>query len=94
MQEIPALELAECWQIGNRLVQRSGRGSRDGVGEIEGLDLNASVEELTRRVSSRVVQVLVTGYGPIDQRSRGGETGLVIGRGLDGPTVVVAGNWK
>lgn len=27
-----------------------------------------------------VVQVLVTGYGPVDERSRGGETGLVIGR--------------
>ena len=43
-------------------------------------DLNASVEELTRRVSSSVVQVLVTGYGPIDDRNRGGETGMVIGR--------------
>ena len=27
-----------------------------------------------------VVQVLVTGYGPVDERTRGGETGLVIGR--------------
>lgn len=43
-------------------------------------DLSASVEELTRRVSTSVVQVLVTGYGPVDERSRGGETGLVIGR--------------
>jgi serine protease Do len=43
-------------------------------------DLNASVEELTSRVSMSVVQVLVTGYGPVDERSRGGETGLVIGR--------------
>jgi serine protease Do len=44
-------------------------------------DLNASVEELTTRVSTSVVQVLVTGYGPVDERSRGGETtGLVIGR--------------
>jgi serine protease Do len=43
-------------------------------------DLNASVEELTTRVSVSVVQVLVTGYGPVDEPSRGGETGLVIGR--------------
>ena len=42
-------------------------------------DFSASVEELTGRVSSSVVQVLVTGYGPVDERSRG-ETGLVIGR--------------
>ncbi len=43
-------------------------------------DLSASVEELTTRVSGSVVQVLVTGYGAVDERSRGGETGLVIGR--------------
>ena len=43
-------------------------------------DLNASVEELTARVSTSVVQVLVTGYGAVDGRARGGETGLVIGR--------------
>ncbi len=42
--------------------------------------LSASVEELTTRVSLSVVQVLVTGYGPVDERARGGETGLVIGR--------------
>ena len=29
--------------------------------------LNASVEELTARVSLSVVQVLVTGYGPVDE---------------------------
>ena len=43
-------------------------------------ELNASVEELTARVSLSVVQVLVTGYGPIDEPTHGGETGLVIGR--------------
>ena len=42
-------------------------------------DLNASVEDLTTRVSMSVVQVLVTGYGPVDERQRG-ETGLAIGR--------------
>jgi serine protease Do len=42
-------------------------------------DFSASVEELSGRVSPSVVQVLVTGYGPVDERSRG-ETGLVIGR--------------
>jgi len=43
-------------------------------------DLNASVEALTAHVSASVVQVLVTGYGAVDEHSRGGETGLVIGR--------------
>jgi serine protease Do len=43
-------------------------------------DLSASVESLTRRVSLSVVQIVVTGYGPVDERSRDGETGLVIGR--------------
>jgi serine protease Do len=43
-------------------------------------DLNRSVEELTTKVSTSVVQVVVTGYGPVDDRPRGGETGLVIGR--------------
>jgi len=42
-------------------------------------DFSASVEALTGRVSPSVVQVLVTGYGPVDERARG-ETGLVIGR--------------
>jgi serine protease Do len=43
-------------------------------------DFNASVEDLTSRVSLSVVQVLVTGYGPVDERARAGEAGLVIGR--------------
>jgi serine protease Do len=43
-------------------------------------ELNASVEELTTRVSTSVVQVLVTGYGAVDERAHGGERGPVIGR--------------
>jgi serine protease Do len=43
-------------------------------------DLNASVEALASQVSMSVVQVLVTGYGAIDERGHGGETGLMIGR--------------
>jgi serine protease Do len=42
-------------------------------------ELNASLEELTSRVSMSVVQVLVTGYGPVDERTSA-ETGPVIGR--------------
>ena len=42
-------------------------------------EFSASVEELAGRVSPSVVQVVVTGYGPVDERSRG-ETGMVIGR--------------
>src|SRR5258705_3807843 len=43
-------------------------------------DLSASVEELTRRVSTSVVQVLVTGYGLVDETSQGRAAGLVVGR--------------
>ena len=43
-------------------------------------DLSASVEALTRRVSASVVQVQVTGYGPVGDPSHGDEAGLVIGR--------------
>jgi serine protease Do len=43
-------------------------------------DLSSSVESLTKRVSPSVVQIVVTGYGAVDERSRDGETGLVIGR--------------
>ena len=42
-------------------------------------DLNASVESLTTRVSASVVQVQVTGYGPIGASANGGDTGVVIG---------------
>jgi serine protease Do len=41
-------------------------------------DLNASVEDLTARVAASVVQVMVTGYGPVDDRSNG-DTGMMIG---------------
>jgi serine protease Do len=41
---------------------------------------NESIEALSAHVSPSVVQVLVTGYGPVDDRSRGVESGLVIGR--------------
>ena len=43
-------------------------------------DLNTSVQALAARVSPSVVQVLVTGYGPVDGAARRGESGLVIGR--------------
>jgi serine protease Do len=40
--------------------------------------LNESVDSLIRKVSPSVVQILVTGYGPIEQEH--GSTGAVIGR--------------
>ncbi|MBZ5558940.1 MAG: trypsin-like peptidase domain-containing protein [Acidobacteriia bacterium] len=42
-------------------------------------DLSAAVETLSRDVSPSVVQVLVTGYGPVEERDRS-QAGLVIGR--------------
>ena len=43
-------------------------------------DLSASMESLTKRVSLSVVQIQVTGYGPVDERTRDEDAGLVIGR--------------
>ncbi|MEP7310452.1 MAG: trypsin-like peptidase domain-containing protein [Acidobacteriota bacterium] len=42
-------------------------------------ELSASVERLTKQVSQSVVQVQVTGYGPVDSHDTG-ETNLVLGR--------------
>jgi serine protease Do len=41
--------------------------------------LNESVDALIRKVSPSVVQILVTGYGPLEE-SKSGNTGVVIGR--------------
>jgi serine protease Do len=41
--------------------------------------LNESVDALIRKVSPSVVQILVTGYGPLEESQRG-NTGVVIGR--------------
>ena len=43
-------------------------------------DPNALIAALTERVSASVVQVLVTSYGPVQQRSDRADTDLVIGR--------------
>jgi serine protease Do len=43
-------------------------------------DLSASVEALTTRVSRSVVQVTVTGYGPVNERTLDGDAGVVIAR--------------
>ncbi len=43
-------------------------------------ELNASVEDLATLVSASVVQVVVTGYGRIEERARDGQAGPVIGR--------------
>jgi serine protease Do len=42
-------------------------------------DLNTAIGALTTTVTPSVVQILVSGYRPVDEAS-GGETGLVIGR--------------
>jgi serine protease Do len=41
--------------------------------------LNESVDALIRKVSPSVVQILVTGYGPLEE-TKSGNTGVVIGR--------------
>jgi serine protease Do len=42
--------------------------------------LNESVDALINRVSPSVVQILVTGYGPVDSSTEHGSTALTIGR--------------
>ena len=68
--------LALCWfSVGECLAQSEVNGqSPDALHQ-----LSASVEELVRRVSPSVVQVLATGYGAT-QGGDSGETALVIGR--------------
>jgi serine protease Do len=49
-------------------------------GQMEELrKLNSSVDALIRKVSPSVVQILVTGYGPLEESEKG-NTGVVIGR--------------
>jgi hypothetical protein len=38
--------------------------------------LNSAIEQLTARISPAVVQILVTGYGPLEESSRG-QTALI-----------------
>ncbi len=68
--------LALCWfSVKECLAQSEANSqSQDALHQ-----LSASVEELVRRVSPSVVQVLATGYGAT-QGGDGGETALVIGR--------------
>ncbi|MEP7310057.1 MAG: trypsin-like peptidase domain-containing protein [Acidobacteriota bacterium] len=57
-----------------------GAGASDGTQSIESLrHLSQSVEALVTQVSPSVVQVLVTGYGPVEDPGRG-DTDVVIGR--------------
>ena len=57
--------------------------------------LNGSIAALTERVSASVVQVLVTSYGPVQQRSDRADTDLVIGRqrSMGSGVVVDAGGY-
>jgi serine protease Do len=54
-------------------------------------DLNSALEELVQKVSPAVVQVLVTGYGPIEGSSRG-ETALIGRQNALGSGVIVDPN--
>jgi serine protease Do len=69
--------VAVCLSIASPVAAQSAARAGTTGGSLR--ELNASVEDLTARVSLSVVQVLVTGYGAVDERTRG-ETGLVIGR--------------
>ena len=42
--------------------------------------MNESIDALTRKVWPSVVQILVTSYGPREQRASPGETAVVVGR--------------
>lgn len=55
----------------------AGQASAHGIDLLH--QLSASTEALVSKVSPSVVQVLVTGYAPLDEQRRG-ETGLVVAR--------------
>ena len=58
----------------------SSSGQTPGRADTKALhDLNAAIETLTTRVAPAVVQVLVTGFRPIEDDTRA-DTGLVVGR--------------
>jgi serine protease Do len=57
----------------------SGRAQAQGRSTEELRKMDQSVGELIRKVSPSVVQILVAGYGPLEESDRG-NTGVVIGR--------------
>ena len=50
--------------------------------------LNSAIEQLTARISPSVVQILVTGYGPLEENNRG-QTALVTREHAIGSGVIV-----
>src|SRR5580692_12478061 len=50
--------------------------------------LNLAIEQLTARISPAVVQILVTGYGPVEENGRG-ETALISREHAIGSGVIV-----
>ena len=50
--------------------------------------LNSAIQQLTARISPAVVQILVTGYGPLDESSRG-QTALITREHAIGSGVIV-----
>ena len=50
--------------------------------------LNSAIEQLTTRISPAVVQVLVTGYGPLEENNRG-QTALITREHAIGSGVIV-----
>jgi serine protease Do len=53
--------------------------------------LNSAIEQLTARISPAVVQILVTGYGPVEENNRG-ETALISREHAIGSGVIVDSN--
>ena len=75
------------WRVGSLLVAVAllclagfpGRAQAQGRSTEELKKLNESVDALIRKVSPSVVQILVTGYGQVEEGEHG-NTGVVIGR--------------
>jgi serine protease Do len=67
---VAALTVAAMWSTPASAQERSGDTLHK---------LNESVDALIKKVSPSVVQILVTGYGPLEAGERG-STGVVIGR--------------
>ncbi len=63
-------------------------GTRPGESPLVLQQLNSAIEQLTARISPAVVQILVTGYGPLEENSRS-QTALITREHAIGSGVIV-----
>ena len=67
--------LSFCWRP--RLSHRAGQ--KPAATDDELAKMNESIDALTKKVWPSVVQILVTSYGPREERRHGGDASVVVG---------------